>query len=154
MERYFTTEQGTKVNVIDHIMDQLAMYPSLKIYLGTDSQVKKEIWYATVIVFRYGTRGAHYIYFLESVPKMDHFRRLFEEAARTIELATMIKEHLPSITFEALEFDYNQVKKTLSAPLVKQVKGWVESMGWTPKFKGGGMIATKAGDHICRNKTV
>lgn len=153
MERYFTTEEEDRVNVIDHTIEQINKWPNLKIYIGTDSQDKKRVTrYATAIVYRYGTRGAHYIYLLEDVPKIrSMYDRLFKEAQKTIDTALMITQEIP-VSIEALEFDYNHVPKWASNKLLSAVKGWALGLNFNPVFKSGQMIAAKAGDHICRHK--
>ena len=153
MEKYFRTESGERVNIVEHSLDQLKLWPNLRVYIGTDSQDFGKITrYATAIVYRYGQRGAHYIYYVEDVPKQrDMFTRLFEEASRTIETAQLIDTEIP-IAFEGLEFDYNHIPKFNSNRLLGQVKGWVAGLNYKPVFKGGDMIACKAADHLCRNK--
>jgi predicted RNase H-related nuclease YkuK (DUF458 family) len=155
MERYFRLEAGGLVNIVDHTLEQIATQDNLRIYVATDSQVhRKTVTFATVIVYRYGTRGAHYIFHREDTPKkkgVGEYERLFEEAVRTIQTAQMLRENHP-IEIEALEFDYNEVKKTKSQPLISTVKGWVLGLGMTPVFKSGQMIASKAGDHLCRKR--
>lgn len=158
MERYFKMEDGSLCNIIEHTKEQLASKDGLKIYIGTDSQVhKKVIAIATVIVYRYGTNGAHYVYDMMLVPrkKMSHYERLFEEGSRTISTAQVLTEDIPALSIEALEFDYNSIKKTISQPLISIFKGWATGLGFKPIFKAGKdypMISTKAGDHICRKK--
>lgn len=146
MERWFRTEEGLLVDIVDHTLEQLNIYPNLKIYIGTDSQVSREsITYVTAIVYRYGKNGAHYIYCKERVAKTkDQFLRLYNEGWRTVETAQIIQDELP-VSIEALEFDYANVKKTLSSPLVAVFKGYQNAV-----FKSGRMIAVKAADHICR----
>ena len=153
MEKYFRQEDGTKVNVIEHTLEQLEKWPNLKIYIATDSQdVGKDSKYATAVVYRYGKRGAHYIYFKESVPKRDMYTRLYDEAVRTIETAQMIDQEIP-ISFAALEFDYNTIPNWASNKLVSSIGGWVKGLNYKAVFKNTGdniMIAAKAADHICR----
>ena len=153
MEKYFRQEDGTKVNVIEHTLEQLEKWPNMKIYIATDSQdVGRDSKYATAIVYRYGKRGAHYIYFKESVPKRDMYTRLYDEAVRTIETAQMIDQEIP-ISFAALEFDYNTIPNWASNKLVSSIGGWVKGLNYKAVFKNSGdhiMIAAKAADHICR----
>lgn len=158
MDKYFRLEQGGRVNIIEHTLEQINKWPNLKIYIGTDSQdckvhKNKVTRYATVIVYRYGDRGAHYIWFEETVPRIKIlYTRLFDEAVRTIETADMLSQELPAVKIEALEFDYNHIPKFKSHQLISAVKGWVLGLDYTPVFKSGEMIACKAGDHICRHK--
>lgn len=156
MEKYFKTEQGELVNIVEHTLEQLKKWPDLKIRIGTDSQnytfkrKTKKIAvsrYVTTIVYRYGSRGAHYIYYMEEVPRVrSEWTRLYDEGIRTIEAADLLQEEIP-VQIEALEFDYNDHKKTLSSQLVQTFKNWGSFNG---VFKSGEMIACKAADHVCR----
>ncbi len=151
MEKYFRKENGELVNIIEHCVDQLSFYPSLKIYIATDSQnYGAKTVYATAIVFRYGLKGAHYVYLKQRLPRIrDHFTRLWKEAEYTLDAANMLTEELP-IAIEALEFDYNGEKKTKSTSLISATKGWAESLGYKVKVKPDEMIAAKAADHLAR----
>lgn len=153
MEKYFRTEQGERVNIVEHTLEQLKLWPNLKIYIATDSQdYSDKSRFATAIVYRYGNRGAHYIYHVEEFPRYPTmFNRLYDEAVRTIETAQMIDSEIP-VAFEALEFDYSSIPKHNSNKLLSSIKGWVLGLNYKPVFKGGDMIAAKAADHLCRNK--
>lgn len=155
MDKYFRTEEGELVNIVEHTLQQIEKWPNLKIYIATDSQDKDgKSKFATAIVYRYGNRGAHYIFFREDVPRMRSMHtRLFEEAVRTIDTALLISEEIP-VAFEGLEFDYNHIKKFKSHKLISEVKGWVQGLNMVPVFKSGQMIAAKAADHICRDKNM
>ena len=147
MEKYFRTQEGKLVNIVTHTLEQIEKYPHLRIYVGTDSQVYNPlIRYVTAIVYRYGTRGAHYIFSAEHIVKVkDDYLRLYNEGIRTVEVAQMLTDEIP-IAVEAMEFDFANIKKTLSTPLVSAFKGYQNA-----KFKGGEMLSTKAADHICRH---
>lgn len=151
MDRYFRTEEGDLVNSVEHTLDQINKWSNLKIFIGTDSQNFSSVTrYVTTIVYRYGNRGAHYIYFKEEVLKIkSEYLRLYEEGVRTIQIYEMLTSEIP-VSVEALEFDYADVKKTLSSKLVQDFKGWVVGLNQVAVFKSGQMIATKAADHICR----
>ncbi len=151
MDRYFRTEQGERVNVIEHCREILSSYPNAQILIGTDSQnSKKESKYSTVIVFRYGLRGAHYIYNTVKVPKIkDLFIRLFKECELSIDIADYITNNT-SYKVDGIELDFNDFKKTKSTPLISATKGWCESLGYRVILKSGEMIASKAADHCCR----
>lgn len=152
MDKYFRTEKGEKVNVIDHCKKILGTYPKAEILIGTDSQNGKTTSrYSTVIVFRYGACGAHYIYLTTKVPKIrDLFTRLFKECELSIEIAEYITEN-SSYKIAGIELDFNDFKVTKSTPLVSATKGWVESLGYKAILKSGEMIACKAADHCCRS---
>ena len=148
MEKYFKTEQGELVNIVEHTLDQIEKWPNLRIRIGTDSQNYSGITrYVTTIVYRYGNRGAHYIFYREDIPRIkNEWIRLYDEGLRTIAAADMLQSEIP-VAIEALEFDYNDNKKTLSSQLVQTFKSWD---GFTAAFKSGEMLACKAADHICR----
>lgn len=147
MEKYFRKQEGELVNIVDHTLEQLEKWPNLKIYIGSDSQTYSGITrYVTCLVFRYGQRGAHYIFNVEEVPKVkDDFLRLYNEGVRTLEAHDMLTSEV-SVAIEALEFDYAGIKKTISSALVGVFKGYLNAT-----FKGGEMVSTKAADHVCRN---
>lgn len=147
IEKYFKTQEGLTVNIIDHTLEQLNKFSNLSIFIGTDSQVYGGIIrYVTAIVYRYGHRGAHYIFHCTNEPRTkDDFMRLYNEGARTVQANQFIIEELPSLV-PLMEFDYAGIKKTLSSPLVGAFKGYQNA-----RFKGGEMFATKAADHITRN---
>lgn len=152
MDKFFKTQEGELVNVVEHTLQQLEKWPNMKIYVGTDSQDEGgKTRYATVVVYRYGNRGAHFVYFKEEVPRIrDMYTRLFYEAQRTVAVAQLINSEIP-VSFEALDFDYNFIPKWASNKLLSSVGGWVKGLNYNATFKGGEVIATKAGDHICRH---
>ena len=153
MGKYFQTERGERVNVIEHCRQVLGTYPDAKILIGTDSQnTKTSSRYSTVIVFRYGRSGAHYIFNTIKVPKIrDLFTRLFKECELSLEIAEHITYN-SSYKVAGIELDFNDFKITKSTPLVSATKGWCESLGYTTILKSGEMIACKAADHCCRDK--
>lgn len=141
------------MNVIEHCAEVLHQYPHAEILIGTDSQnSKSHSRYSTVIVFRYGQRGAHYIYSTTRFPKIkDLFTRLMRECELSIEIAEYITQNT-SYKVSAIELDFNDFKVTKSTPLISATKGWVESLGYRAVLKSGEMIACKAADHCCRQK--
>lgn len=155
MERYFRTQQGERINVIEHTLEQLKVWPNMKIYIGTDSQDYGRITrYVTVVVYRYGHRGAHFVYFKEETPRVrDISSRLLGEAQKTIECAQMIDGEIP-VSFEALDFDFNSVPKWASNKVLPAVRGWVSGLQYKASFKGEHVIATKAADHVCRHPEI
>lgn len=151
MEKYFRLESGEIVNVIEHCREVLSKYPNAQILIGCDSQNSKlHTKYSVVVVFRYDTSGAHFIYQNVKVNKIrDLFTRLFKECELSIEIAEYISNNT-SYKVSAIELDFNDFKKTKSTPLISATKGWCESLGYKVVLKSGEMIATKAADHCCR----
>lgn len=157
MDRFFRTQEGKRVDVVDHTLEQIKMHPNLRMYVGTDAQDYGDTTrFATVIVYRYDMKGAHFIYQKEDVkPRMTMFLRLWSEGQRTIEAASLVMEELPSIAFTGVEFDYNNIPKWASHKLIKDIGGWAQGLKMRTVFKnnktGDCMIATKAADHVCRH---
>lgn len=149
MERYFRTMEGELINIVEHTIEQIDKYPHLKIFIGTDSQDKgRETEYVTTVVYRYGTRGVHFVYLREKVLRhkdFSQFTRLYDEGVRTLATSDILTTDLP-VAIEALEFDYADVVKTLSSKLVGAFKGYPNA-----QFKSGEMMATKAADHVLRH---
>jgi len=154
MERYFRTQEGKRVNVVEHTLEQIKKWPNLKMFIGTDAQDYGKITrFVTCVCYRYGSRGAHFVYYLEEVKKMDMYQRLYDEGTRTIEAAQIISNEIP-VVIEALEFDYNTIPKWASNKLVSTMNGWAKGLNYKPVFKNTAsniMIATKAADHVCRH---
>ncbi len=149
--KYFRTEENELVDILEHSIEQVKLYPDLKIHISTDSQnYGAKTVYATVVVFRYGLRGAHYIYNKVRIPRIkDTFTRLYKEGEFTIECAEYIQNNTALRVF-AVEFDYNNKKKTASSSLVPVLVGWANSLGYKALAKPDDLIAAKAADHLCR----
>jgi predicted RNase H-related nuclease YkuK (DUF458 family) len=155
MEKYFRTQQGERVNIVEHTLDQLQKWPNLKMYIGTDSQDYGAITRSvTVVVYRYGHRGAHFVYFKYEVPRVrDMIVRLLKEAQDTLEAANLIDSEIP-VSFESLDFDFNTVPRWASNKVLASVRGWIKGMNYNATFKGEHVIATKAADHVCRHPEI
>ncbi len=151
MIRYFSTEEGEKVNVVDHTIQIMKDNLFTEVYIGCDSQNnKKNTKYATCIVYRYPNKGAHYIYRIDVVPKIkDMFTRLFKECEYSLDIANYLSKEA-NIKDITVELDYNNIKITKSTPLISATKGWVESSGYKCILKGGLIIACKVADKCCR----
>lgn len=152
MEKYFKTDKGKIVNIVEHCAEVLKENPNAEILIATDSQnTKKDSLYATVVVFRYGFKGAHFVYSKYSTNKIrDTFTRLFKECELSLEIAEFITKNT-AFRISAIELDFNDFKKTKSTPLISATKGWCESLGYKVILKSGEMIASKAADHVCRH---
>lgn len=152
MDKYFRTEEGERVNLLDHCREVLSIHPNAEILIGCDSQNSKMYSkYAVAVVFRYGNTGAHYVYTVVKVPKIrDLFTRLFKECELSLEIANFITDNT-AYRVGAIELDYNNFKITKSTPLISATKGWCESLGYKVILKNGEMIACKAADRCCRN---
>lgn len=142
--------------------------PNLRVYIGTDSISKDgNLHYFTVIAFRTGRVGAHFIYnkttlksFKDEGGKPDIFNKLWTEARFTIELAELLVEK-GIFTREAitLEFDYQSVTDTISKKLNPAVTGWASGLGYafTTKYNRDhqslsmpDQVAVKAANYLCQ----
>lgn len=155
MEKNFNLNTGEKVNIIKHTLEQKEKWPTLKMYIGTDSQDYGKITrYVTVVVYRYGTKGAHFIYLKDEVPTIrDMYVRLYGEGVRTIEAAQMVMDET-FLSFDAIEFDYNYIPKWASNKLISSIGGWAKALNTRVVFKNSEshiMMATKAADQVCRH---
>ena len=65
----FKSVDNRVIDVVEHTLEIMKRYPNLKVHIGTDSQnIGLETSYVTVIAYRFGIRGVHYIYTKEKVP--------------------------------------------------------------------------------------
>lgn len=149
--KVFKKIDGSKVDVVKHTLKIIADNPNVEVHIGTDSQSKGDYTtYVTAIAFRYGTRGVHYIYHKEKVPRIrDRFTKLYKEAELTIEVAEWFTSVIKPVRVE-LDFDYNGDRKFFSQKLVAATKGWAESLGYKVNIKPVKQIATRAADYHCR----
>ena len=59
----FKNIKGERIDPVNHTLEIMKNYPYAVIHIGSDSQnVNKETCYTTVIAYRLGTRGVHYIF--------------------------------------------------------------------------------------------
>lgn len=150
-KRVYRTVDGQKVDPVKYAIQYIAKKPDAKIYIGSDSQTYGgKTHYATVIAFRWGFRGVHYIYRKESFPKIrDLFTRLWKEAELSIEIAQYLEEH-SALKVEAIDMDYNESKLHDSNKLIAATSGWAKGLGFNVRCKPDEQIATKAADYRCR----
>ena len=58
----FKDIHGNRIDPVNHTLEVIKNYPYAEIHIGTDSQnINKESRYTTVIAYRLGSRGVHYI---------------------------------------------------------------------------------------------
>jgi predicted RNase H-related nuclease YkuK (DUF458 family) len=87
--RLFKDVKGNNIDPVDHTLSILKKYPYAKIHIGSDSQnVGKKTNYTSVIAYRLGTRGVHYILSKSSCEAInDIWKRLWLEAEYSIQVA-------------------------------------------------------------------
>ena len=97
-----------RVDPVIHTQKILSKNPFVSIHIGTDSQSRaKKTQFATVIAYRYGNRGVHYILSKVGFPKIkDLWTRLWKEAEMSINVSELITNSL-NISVE-IDMDYNE----------------------------------------------
>ena len=148
--RLFKNIKGERIDPVEHTLKILRDYPTVKIHIGSDSQnIGKKTKYATVIAYRYGSRGVHYI--LSKKTEMlikDMWTRLWKEAEMSIDIAQWLT-HQVSVRVE-IDMDYNSDENFKSSKLISATRGWANSLGYKVNVKPNNQIATKAADYHCK----
>ena len=122
--RIFKDINGHRLDPIQHTLDILKEHPNVQIHIGSDSQnVGKSTKYATVIAYRFGSRGVHYILSKKKeVLITDMWTRLWQEAEMSINVAEWLT-HQVSVKVE-IDMDYNSDESFKSNKLISATKGW------------------------------
>lgn len=171
----FKNYKREKVDLFQHCLEQRILHKDLTVFIGTDSiTTKGEIVYFTVIAFRYGKNGAHFIFSKEKVPsyrfgngKPDILTKLRREYNLTLDLAELlVKEKVFERDQIIIEFDYNNLVETISTKIIGEARGMATYLGFQSLTKGetqkvivnldgsfkeiNDQIAVKAADHLCQ----
>lgn len=127
------------VNLLHHCFEQKSLHKDLNVFIGTDSiSISGKIHYFTVVAFRYGKNGVHFIYTKETIEsirkedgKPDVFTKLWKECEMSMALANFfVERNVFDIDRIIIELDYNSVVDTLSKQLIPATKGWVLGAGF------------------------
>ena len=150
MKAFRLERTGEILNPVKHSIDVLGQHRDCKIYVGTDSQNKRRCTlYATVIAYRYGTRGVHYIFHREKVGKIrDKYTRLWKEVEMSLQVADLLTNN--SIGVHSIDLDFNKEKTAGSNFIVSSAAGYCVGMGYKVNLKPDAQIATRAADHLVR----
>ena len=148
--RLFKNIKGERIDPVEHTLKILRDYPTVKIHIGSDSQnIGKKTKYATVIAYRYGSRGVHYILSKKNELLIkDMWTRLWKEAEMSIDIAQWLTRQV-SVRVE-IDMDYNSDENFKSNKLISATKGWANSLGYKVNVKPNNQIATKAADYHCK----
>ncbi|MBN09277.1 MAG: hypothetical protein CMC79_02755 [Flavobacteriaceae bacterium] len=146
----FKDIKGNRIEPLQHTLNLLKDYPYLQIHIGSDSQnVGKKTVYCTVIAYRYGNRGVHYI--LNKKKQIiieDMWNRLWHEAELSIDVAEWLSKQI-NVNLQ-IDMDYNEDENFKSNKLISAAKGWANSLGYKVNVKPQTQIATKAADYNCK----
>tara|TARA_X000001036_G_scaffold230637_1_gene215517 strand:- start:183 stop:641 length:459 start_codon:yes stop_codon:yes gene_type:complete len=146
----FKDINGNIIDPINHTREIIRKNPFVEVHVGTDSQsLAKMTQYITVIAYRYGNRGVHYILKKNGVPQIkDLWTRLWKETELSIDIAETIKKSLNVIP--EIDLDYNENENFKSNKLVNASKGLANSLGYKVNIKPHIQIATRAADYHCK----
>ena len=147
--KIFKTPQGRSINILSYTLKQIQDNPDTRIYVGGDSKLKNGVInYYTVVAYRYGSRGVHYVYNKDIVNyRLTKWERLMGEVERIMNFATWFLENSP-VRLHAIDFDLNQDKKYYSNKLITVATGWGGSLGIPVYTKPDEVVASKAADHL------
>ena len=146
----FKDIKGQPVDPVVRTLEVIKNYPYAEIHIGTDSQnINKQSRYTTVIAYKLGSRGVHYIMSKSQLPLVrDMWKRLWKEAELSIDTAEWLTQKV-SIKVE-IDMDYNGDENFKSYKLIAAAKGWANSLGYKVNVKPHNQIATRAADYHCK----
>ena len=144
---------GKSVDLIKYTKKILSENENCEIYAGCDSQnVGTKTVYATVLVFKFGRRGAHVIYYKDEVKRIpDLFTKLWGEVQRTIDLSEFLKLE-GSINIYRIDLDYNKNPRYKSNLILKDAVGYVEGMGYKYAVKPDLLPSIRVANKLCRHR--
>ena len=166
MNKLFRTGDGKTVTyeeVIKIIADYIKSKPdySYELTVGTDSQTNKNTKMAEVIVARRIGAGGIFFYRTEVLPVIKDLRtKIFEETSRSLENADGLLEYVElsllddGIDIDKLDIgiiihcDVGSVGETKS--LVRDVVGWVESLGYKWETKPDSYASSCVADRLSK----
>lgn len=148
MNTNFKTTEKLKVDLIHHCNSVLTKNPDTKIYVGTDSINSKQYTiYCSVVAFRYGKSGAHFIFQKKFISRIkDKYQRLWNEVEYSVELAQYLEKF--GFKVNTIELDLNSDKKWASNGVVGSGVGYCTGLGFNTNIKPEEQISTRAADHI------
>lgn len=146
----FKDINGHIVDPASHTLEVIKNYPYAEIHIGSDSQnIGKVSRYTTVIAYKLGSRGVHYILSKNNFNSIrDMWTRLWKEAEMSIDTAEWLTQKV-SIKVE-IDMDYNGDENFKSHKLISAAKGWANSLGYKVNVKPNNQIATRAADYHCK----
>lgn len=152
MKQVFRFESGEVIDELKHSAEVVRreINNDLRIYVGCDSQNKRYgTIYVTVIAYRYGTRGTHFIYCREKVKKIkDRWQRLWGEVERGVNLATRLQQN--GFKIHCVDLDFNKKEIARSSDMVSAARGYVIGSGFNCSVKPEEQCASRAADHMVR----
>lgn len=152
MHTEFKTVTGTVIRDLEqHIEDQFEKSPELTIHVGTDSiNTADRTTYATVIAFRYPSKGVHLLFRREYVPKIrDKWQRLYREAELSVEAANWINDNT-NYKVHCIDLDYNRDARYFSNTVISAGAGLALGFNHNYTVKPQEQVAARAADNFCK----
>lgn len=176
MQQQFYNYKNEKIDLVKYCFDQRILHgENLVVLVGTDSiSLSGQIYYFSVIAFRHGANGVHFIYCKDKVStyrfgngKPDIDTKLRREGHLTFDLVKFLVEEKEIFKKEQIvvEFDFNEAIPTLSNKVVPEFRGLATWYGYQSLTKYGesvlvevggevvelsDQIAVKAANHLCQ----
>jgi predicted RNase H-related nuclease YkuK (DUF458 family) len=149
--RFKKLGDGKSIEIAEYLRDFLQKNPKSDLLIGCDSHNSGgKTHYATVVVLHESCKGGHVIYDKRSFPRIyDKFTRLYREVELSVDIAELLKEagiQKPKY----IDIDLNPDPNFQSNTVLRAAIGLVSSMGYTPRCKPDGVIASRVADIICK----
>jgi len=146
-----TIELPIKEQVRKTIEAELAQHNKLKVYIGTDSQVKQNITeFATVIVFLRQKSGGFMFMHNEKTKQNFHLKeRMLLEVSKSIEIAYELCDLFIEYDIEMeIHADINTNAQFKSNDALKDAMGYIMGMGFAFKAKPEAFASSCCADKV------
>jgi predicted RNase H-related nuclease YkuK (DUF458 family) len=146
-----TIELPIKEQVRKTIEAELAQHNKLKVYIGTDSQVKQNITeFATVIVFLRQKSGGFMFMHNEKTKQNFHLKeRMLLEVSKSIEIAYELCDLFIEYDIEMeIHADINTNSQFKSNDALKDAMGYIMGMGFAFKAKPDAFASSCCADKV------
>jgi predicted RNase H-related nuclease YkuK (DUF458 family) len=140
-----------KVQVRKTIENEIAQHNKLKVYIGTDSQVKQTLTeFATVIVFlRQKSGGFMFIHNDKTTQNLHLKERMLLEVSKSIEIAYELCDLFIEYDIEMeIHADINTNAQFKSNDALKDAMGYIMGMGFAFKAKPDAFASTCCADKV------
>jgi uncharacterized protein len=144
-------KQPIEDEVRDMLLKEKAIGNSIKVCIGTDSQVKQKVTeFATVIVFVRKSKGAFmYIHNETTKRKMPVKERMLDEVARSIDVAFSLCDIFTAFNIDMeVHADINTNPNFKSNDALKEAMGYIMGMGFAFKAKPYAFASSQCADRM------
>ncbi len=150
MKDFHVMDDGSAVQLIEHVKARLRAQPDVEVLVGSDSQNRSGLTiYTTTVVLRYRKNGAHVLYRREKQERIrDLWTRLWGEVERSLAVATFLMES--GVTVNRIDMDLNSDPRYGSHRLHTTAVGYVRAHGYEAHTKPEMLIATWAANVLCQ----